>query len=534
MTPQERGHFVHAVFESFFAEWQRLGRGAITDRRTSREAIALFDTIAERHLAALPEGDRALERTLLLGSAAAAGFGERAFAFEIEDDVPVVERLLEYELEGHVHLRGAEAGPRRVDAALEGGSHRSARGRHAPHRRLQDRPRAGAEALAAAADLRRLRAAGARRAARALVDGLARRLHRVQGEGRRSRSCRMPAKALAEGQATLLTVVDAHRARRVPGPARRAVPLQLVPVSRRVPQGLRRRRDREMTDQLSLFDARDADGRGAGARRVAGSRHRGARVRARSRPQRRARGVGRHGQDERARHALREPADARRRSGEHPRDHVHAQGGGRDARAHHPRAAPRRRAVDVRSRALDRDPRSSRRHPDQHHRRVLPVAAARVPARGGSRSRLRHGGRDGSAAARRSVARQVAGHLHRPGEARARPGAGARAARADAHARRAGLPAAAAARRVGRARSLPRARPGGSRRRRRLPPRGRRARSICSAAWPGGLETFLAEGPVHQPRYQLLAQDLRRLESFRTARERHGPRTDEPRRARTC
>ena len=33
----------------------------------------------------------------------------------------------------------------------------------------------------------------------------------------------------------------------------------------------------------------------------------------------------------------------------------------------------------------------------------------------------------------------------------------------------------------------------------------------------GGLAPFLAEGPVHQPRYQLLAQDLRRLESFRSA-----------------
>ena len=31
---------------------------------------------------------------------------------------------------------------------------------------------------------------------------------------------------------------------------------------------------------------------------------------------------------------------------------------------------------------------------DQHHRRVLPVAALRVPARGGRRSRLRAGGRD--------------------------------------------------------------------------------------------------------------------------------------------
>lgn len=98
MTPLERGHFVHEVFESFFAEWQQAGRGAITTANIA-DAAALFDAVAETHLAKLPEGDRALERTLLLGSAAAAGFGERAFAFEIEDGVPVVERLLEYELE---------------------------------------------------------------------------------------------------------------------------------------------------------------------------------------------------------------------------------------------------------------------------------------------------------------------------------------------------------------------------------------------------------------------------------------------------
>lgn len=98
MTPLERGHFVHEVFESFFAEWQRLGHGAITTDNIAA-AMSLFDAVAETHLAKLPEGDRALERTLLLGSAAAAGFGERAFAFEIEDGVPVIERLLEYELE---------------------------------------------------------------------------------------------------------------------------------------------------------------------------------------------------------------------------------------------------------------------------------------------------------------------------------------------------------------------------------------------------------------------------------------------------
>ena len=42
MTPQERGHFVHNVFESFFTEWQRLGHGAITTTNVG-DAIAVFD-----------------------------------------------------------------------------------------------------------------------------------------------------------------------------------------------------------------------------------------------------------------------------------------------------------------------------------------------------------------------------------------------------------------------------------------------------------------------------------------------------------
>ena len=112
MTPQERGHFVHEVFEAFFDEWQRAGHGAITTANVG-DALALFDEVAERRLAELPEGDRALERTLLLGSAAAAGFGERAFAFEIEEDVAVIERLLEYELEGRFTFTAPD-GPRQV------------------------------------------------------------------------------------------------------------------------------------------------------------------------------------------------------------------------------------------------------------------------------------------------------------------------------------------------------------------------------------------------------------------------------------
>ena len=99
MTPQERGVFMHEVFEEFFASWQAAGRGGVTPDNVS-QAVTLFGEIAERRLETLPEGDRALERTFLLGSAAATGLAERAFAFEIEDGIDVVERLLEYELKG--------------------------------------------------------------------------------------------------------------------------------------------------------------------------------------------------------------------------------------------------------------------------------------------------------------------------------------------------------------------------------------------------------------------------------------------------
>ena len=106
LTPQERGQFVHAVFETFFREWQASGHGSVTTANLS-EAVALFQTIAERQLERLPDSDRALERTHLLGSAAAPGLAERAFAFEIEQGGNVIERLLEHELEGDFEFRGA-------------------------------------------------------------------------------------------------------------------------------------------------------------------------------------------------------------------------------------------------------------------------------------------------------------------------------------------------------------------------------------------------------------------------------------------
>ena len=99
LTPQERGQFLHTVFETFFREWQTSGRQTITTTNLA-EAVQLFEEIAERQLNSLPDSDRALERTYLLGSAAAAGLAERAFAFEIEHGGQVIERLLEHELQG--------------------------------------------------------------------------------------------------------------------------------------------------------------------------------------------------------------------------------------------------------------------------------------------------------------------------------------------------------------------------------------------------------------------------------------------------
>jgi RecB family exonuclease len=112
LTPQERGLLLHEVLQEFFSEWQQAGRGAITVEHFD-EAVAAFARVADERLARLPEADRALERARLLGSAVATGLAERAFEFEIGVAAAVVERLLEYVLEGEFELQGSN-GARRV------------------------------------------------------------------------------------------------------------------------------------------------------------------------------------------------------------------------------------------------------------------------------------------------------------------------------------------------------------------------------------------------------------------------------------
>jgi ATP-dependent helicase/nuclease subunit B len=112
LSAQERGQFLHEVFEEFFTRWQAAGNGSITTGNVA-DALAMFEEVADAQLATLGESDRAVERTHLLGSAAAPGLAERAFTFEIERGGEVIERLLEHELEGGFVFNTA-AGPRTV------------------------------------------------------------------------------------------------------------------------------------------------------------------------------------------------------------------------------------------------------------------------------------------------------------------------------------------------------------------------------------------------------------------------------------
>jgi CRISPR/Cas system-associated exonuclease Cas4 (RecB family) len=107
LTPLERGQLLHGVFEAFYRAWHARGRSGV-GTGDLEEALALFEDVAEEQLQALPEGDRALERTYLLGSAASPGLAERAFAVEIEQGIAVVERLLEYQFEGPFDFEGPD------------------------------------------------------------------------------------------------------------------------------------------------------------------------------------------------------------------------------------------------------------------------------------------------------------------------------------------------------------------------------------------------------------------------------------------
>jgi len=103
LSARARGTLVHAVFQAFFDAWTAAGRTAI-DAAALPEARALFAAVVERQLQAIPPSERPIERAVLLGSAVAAGLGERAFRFEAAQPQALVARELEVKLDGEYTL----------------------------------------------------------------------------------------------------------------------------------------------------------------------------------------------------------------------------------------------------------------------------------------------------------------------------------------------------------------------------------------------------------------------------------------------
>ncbi len=107
VAARTRGTFAHDVMRIFFENWQVSGRGAITQASID-EARSTFRTIVESRLEEAPPRDRMMLRLRLLGSPAAAGIADVLARIEVERNVEVVERLLEFPLDGPCLLRTAE------------------------------------------------------------------------------------------------------------------------------------------------------------------------------------------------------------------------------------------------------------------------------------------------------------------------------------------------------------------------------------------------------------------------------------------
>jgi RecB family exonuclease len=107
LSPRARGRFIHEVFQRFFETWDR-DAGHTIDPGRIDEARALFEQVAEPLLSALPDPEAALERTRLFGSAIAPGLVDVVLGIEASRPVKVIERWLEYRLEGEFSLGGAD------------------------------------------------------------------------------------------------------------------------------------------------------------------------------------------------------------------------------------------------------------------------------------------------------------------------------------------------------------------------------------------------------------------------------------------
>jgi len=106
-TPLERGLFLHELFEQTFTAWKQAGHGAVTAALLP-EAERLAAEVAGPALERLSAGEAAIERLRLFGTAGAPGIVRRVLAMEVERGGVVVDRLLEFELDGAFTFTAAD------------------------------------------------------------------------------------------------------------------------------------------------------------------------------------------------------------------------------------------------------------------------------------------------------------------------------------------------------------------------------------------------------------------------------------------
>ncbi len=233
LPARDAGLLLHDVLHDCFKEWRRLGHVAIRPEHLP-EARAVFAAVAEAALRALPPANRAVERVRLFGSAVATGVIEKMLRVEVELFGDVSRRALEHPIDQHVTLPAAE-GTRtvhlrgridRVDWTSDG------RIRVLDYKTGRRPTQALQPGVYAHAVVQQERAAG--RAVGIAPSGFVAFREDVPWV-----QAVNDAKAADAQARAFVEAVESHRVRRIPGQAPQPVPLPVLRLRQRVPEGLR-------------------------------------------------------------------------------------------------------------------------------------------------------------------------------------------------------------------------------------------------------------------------------------------------------
>jgi ATP-dependent helicase/DNAse subunit B len=108
VSPLERGTWLHEILEEFFNKWPEPINDENIDLALERCAGVVEKVLTEHETAQpLPQAERALERSLFLGSIAKRGLIDRVLRFEAEQGLAVVGRLTEHILDDKFEFKSS-------------------------------------------------------------------------------------------------------------------------------------------------------------------------------------------------------------------------------------------------------------------------------------------------------------------------------------------------------------------------------------------------------------------------------------------